>query len=108
MINQLISDGGLTPDRVTLESINKNNGYMVSVKGSETITSLKELDTEKEIREYQKKAKANQYIGLWLNENKVYIDISEHYTDKAKAIKAGKENEQLAIYDIENDKSIFI
>ena len=48
------------------------------------------------------------YIGLWLDNNKMYIDISINIIDKVEALEFGKKNKQLAIYDIVNNDSIYL
>lgn len=39
-------------------------------------------------------------MGGWVDEGKVYLDISKLFTDKKKALQAGKEFNQLAITDL--------
>jgi hypothetical protein len=48
----------------------------------------------------------NTYIGLWVDNGLIYLDISKHYNSKKRAIQAGIQNEQLAIYDIKKGESI--
>jgi GNAT superfamily N-acetyltransferase len=42
------------------------------------------------------------YLGTWLNEGKVYLDVSENIQDKAEATKVGRERNQKAIWDVVN------
>lgn len=100
---ELFKNGGYT---IGLE---KKEGFMVSIYGAEKTILLKDINKLDEIiKEYQKKIenKKNMYIGLWIHENKIYIDISKCYKSKYQAIKKGVENKQLSIYDIENDSYI--
>lgn len=105
-IKKIIDNKGATLDK-NLKAINKNCGYMVSKIGYEKTFSINELDElEKSIREYQKLLKNNEYIGIWIDNNIIYLDISKHYLALDKAKKVGIKNKQLAIYDLKNEKSI--
>ena len=51
----------------------------------------------------------NKYVlGLWENQGKLYIDVSINYQDLETAKSFGKANEQLAIWDLKNNKEIKI
>lgn len=103
--NELLKNGGLTL-KGDLTGANNTSGYYVSLIGYEKIIQLEEL--EETIQEYQKKLLKNEFIGLWIDDNKIYIDISKHYTDKKRAIESGIKNKQIAIYDILNNNSIYL
>ena len=51
-------------------------------------------------------ATGKNYLGTWLEEAKVYLDVSENIMDKAEAKKLGQERNQLAIYDVVGKDSI--
>lgn len=103
--NELLKNGGITFNK-DLTSASNKNGYYVSIIGYEKIIKIEEL--EKTIKEYQQKLLKNEYIGLWIDNNKIYIDISKHYTDKKRAIESGIKNKQIAIYDILNNNNIYL
>jgi hypothetical protein len=42
------------------------------------------------------------FVGSWINNGVVYLDISECITDKRKAIETAYKNNQLALYDANN------
>jgi len=42
------------------------------------------------------------YLGTWLNEGKVYLDVSENIQSKSKATRIGRERNQKAIWDVAN------
>ena len=107
-LKEIIDNGGATLTK-ELKALEKNNGFMVSKIGCEktfTFDNLSEL--EKEVIKYRNKLKNNEYIGLWVDNNIIYLDISKYYTTKDRAVKTGIKNKQLAIYDIKNDKSIYL
>jgi hypothetical protein len=46
------------------------------------------------------------YLGTWLNEGKVYLDVSENIQDVSAATKVGRERNQKAIWDVVNLQEI--
>jgi hypothetical protein len=46
------------------------------------------------------------YIGFWVNGGIVYIDCTIHVRTKKEALKIGRLNNQIAIYDCKNNVSI--
>lgn len=108
IITKGLKNGGFTIDK-ELKDIKEDNGFMVSIIGFEktyTINELKKL--EEDIKKYQNiiATKKNYYIGLWIDQDIIYLDISRHYKDRQNAIEAGIENNQLAIWDIKKGESI--
>lgn len=98
LINYINNGASLDKD---LQPIKKNDGFMCSLLGYEkTFKPEQTEEIEKTIIEYQKILKYNQFIGIWKNDDLVYIDISKHYTNKQDAIRNGVINKQLAIYDL--------
>lgn len=82
------------------------DGYMVSVKGYER-RYRRWGNLFNRLADYKDKAKKlGGYVGLWLHDGYIYLDISKCYKDKAEAIAMGYANKQLSIYDIANDSYI--
>lgn len=83
----------------TLNEVNFTTGYMVSLK-----------DTDYSLVEKLEFIAKNKgfVLGLWENEGRVFVDISMNVSDLRDALALGKFNNQLAIYDIVNDKSIYL
>ena len=109
-IKRIIKNGGetLTKD---LKKAELKGGYMVSLEGTES--QVKGNDYQaiiKAIKEKQETIKdsKNMYIGLWLDNNIMYVDISINIIDKVEALEFGKRNKQLAIYDLVNNDSIYL
>jgi len=110
LIKNTILKGGNTLTSDLKESTEKK-GFYVSLIGHEKTFLLNDIkNIEKTILKYQQliKNKKNVFIGLWIENNLFYIDISKHYLNKQQAIKQGVKNKQLAIYDIKNNKSIYL
>ena len=111
IITNGINNGGFTIDG-NFKPIQEKNGFMVSLYGYEKIYpcngDYKALKAD--IMKYKNivaKYK-NLYIGLWIDNGLIYLDISKHYNSKKRAIQSGIDNDQLAIYDIAKNKSIYL
>ena len=103
--NEILKNGGLTLTADYTKAQEKS-GFYVSKLGCEKIIQFEELESC--LLDYSKKLLKNEYIGLWIDNGLLYIDISKHYKNKKEAIKTGIKNKQIAIYDIANNKSIYL
>ena len=92
-----------------LKSIDAKRGYMVSLQGYEKKCKT-EQEIEKAINENMEIVKKldSAYLGAWIDEGITYIDISVLVENKSDAMELGKVNNQLAIYDIQNNESIYL
>lgn len=83
------------------------NGFMVSLYGYEkVIKDIKYLELA-QVKSYLKKAKKlNAFVGFWIDEGKIYLDISVNVGDKKEALRIAKENKQLAIFDCSDMETI--
>lgn len=108
---EYLKNGGFTA-KPSLVPVRPNTGYAVSLKGFETkipveIVSLglfREL-----LKRYQELARKHiAYIGAWIDEGYLYLDLSMILHDMTHAIEVAKRNEQKAIYNFENGETIYI
>lgn len=109
-IKRIIENKGETLTK-ELKKAELKRGYVVSLEGTETQTKGDDYQAIiKAIEEQQAiiKDKNNMYIGLWLDSNIMYIDISINISDKVEALEFAKYNKQLAIYDLKNNNSIYL
>ena len=49
---------------------------------------------------------AQNYLGLWVNDGKLYIDVAVVTHDKEYAISLGKAHNQISIFDLANFETI--
>lgn len=111
-IEDVNTKGGASLNLVT-GNYNPTTGYMVAIANKEqTYHTLDKVSLKTYIlANEQVLIDSNLYLGGWLSDNdgnkKVYLDLSEHFSDKAKAIQAGKDRNQIAIWDCANQKEIF-
>lgn len=109
-IKKIIENKGATLTR-ELQQASINGGFMVSLEGTETQTQGDDYQAiNQAIKEKQDiiKDNSNMFIGLWLDNNIMYIDISININDKVEALEFAKYNKQLAIYDLKNNDSIYL
>lgn len=109
-IKKIIENKGETLTK-ELKKASINGGYMVSLEGAEIQKNINDINgIKKAIEEKQEtiKNKNNLYIGLWIDNNIMYIDISINIIDKVDALEFAKYNKQLAIYDIINNDSVYL
>ena len=48
------------------------------------------------------------FFGAWVDEGKLYLDVSRRYGSRSEGVRAGFKNEQKAIYDVVNDSYIYM
>ena len=109
-IMEIIKNGGSTLD-YNYNDFKSNNGFMVSIKGQEVKIDKSDIQGIK--REIEKKRefiqdKKGLYVGLWLEDDILYIDASIHIVNYLKALEVARNNEQKAIYDLKNSDSIYL
>lgn len=46
------------------------------------------------------------YVGMWEDDGKIYLDVSEHYTSRRMAERVARIRGELAIWDVENAREI--
>lgn len=105
-IEKIIENGGATLTR-ELEEAQDTKRYVVSIYGKEQVFNLNQLEElEKAILSYAKDIKKGYYIGLWINDNKIYLDVSTSFDRKNQAMEFGINNKQIAIFDTKENKSL--
>ena len=111
IIKKSIKQGGITLDKY-YQPLTQQSGYMVSIANHETTFTINtDINTIiNKVQEYQEliKNKQHYFIGLWVDNSTIYLDISKHFQDKQNAVAFGVDNDQLAIYDLKSDKSIYL
>ena len=110
MINEILKNGGATLD-TNYNNFNSSIGFMVSIKGHEKKLNINDIENiKKEINKKMElvKNKKNYFLGLWVDNDILYIDISKHIINYNRALEVARNNKQLAIYDLKNDKSIYL
>ena len=109
-IMEIIENKGATLD-YNYNNFSSDRGYIVSLKGQEVKVNKndikgikKEIEKKREFIENKK----GLYIGLWLDNDIMYIDVSIHIIDYLEALEVARDNDQLAIFDLKNKDSIYL
>lgn len=110
IIKYISTHGGITLD-TTYKQATLKNGYMVSVQGFEKtykMDALSVAELDRDIKKYIEfiQNKKHVYVGLWVDNGVIYLDISKHIKTRHQAVTFGINNKQLSIYDIKNDSYI--
>jgi hypothetical protein len=111
LVHELALTGGFSYNITTGES-NPNTGYMVSLHNCEQQFYFDDFDN-KDLKNYVARH-ANTlcdeaaFLGGWVNDNVVFLDVSTNIPNLADAIYYGMYNNQLAIYDCANAKDILL
>lgn len=111
LINQIfkstMQNGGAS---YNLNGHSPSKGFMVATLGNEKKISLKDFN-KKILKSYikaHKKDLKDAFIGTWIDNDIVYLDISKKEKSKNKALEIAKQNKQLAIFNLSNFESIYL
>lgn len=106
--NHVTKFGGATLEARGLAITALKRGYMVSIEGYELQTTLDALN-KRTLEKYQRLAKAkNGFLGLWIDNGVLYVDISKQVMQLSSALSMAKSNNQLAIYCNAKGDSIYL
>lgn len=98
-------------------TLNPDSGYMVAIPGFEQIVDIPEdLNKFQDVvtsycinRDMWDKIVSNPdniFIGFWINDGKLYIDLTENIANEKEAVLTGYARNQIAIYDCANKQDI--
>lgn len=105
----IIKNGGATLDK-NGEAVSFKRGYQVSKKDC-FILSVKNVDKiTKAVNEILRRIAHEEgiYCGLWVDNGKIYADISERIKSEKKAVKIGKARKQISVYDWEKSACLYL
>jgi hypothetical protein len=112
----LKAKGGFSVKALTslgYEPLKSSMGFMVSIKKYEEALEPKDFTYERVKAYLSKEGLEGEfrrlYFGGWLdNEGYIYLDMNIYILDFVMAIKEAIKQNQLAIYDLKNEKSIYL
>lgn len=88
-------------------------GFMVSLVGHEKqidADTLSVFDIEQYLEEHANELTSGAFLGAWFDIEKtglMYLDISVNVPDKETALNIGRENKQLAVFDLQTRESVY-
>ena len=97
---------------VNLDGREPVNGYMVSYPDRELKVNILALGIEHVLaylnKNLGKLVHRGNYLGTWIDQDIVYIDISLNVTDRQLAFRIAKQWHQQAIYDVLSKEVIYL
>lgn len=84
------------------------NGYQVSKKDCYTLDIQRVNLINKKINKLLKTLNRGEFVGIWVNDGKVYVDVSVRVRKLERAERIGKSLNQISIYDWENANCIYL
>lgn len=106
MIDKILKIADQNPYGFTVNKDLKHaprKGYAVAMKETQNSFGVEGL---KKVVEYA--INHNTCIGGWKEKEKYYFDASVIYEDREEAIRKGREQEQIAIFDLEKGEPIYL
>lgn len=106
-LKKIIENGGATLNK-NGQAVNFKRGYQVSKKDC-FILKVDELqDIFEKTTNLLKAINNNEFVGLWVDNGKIYIDISIKIGNLQTATEFGKELKQLSIFNWATKNCIFL
>ena len=97
-LRRIIANGGATLNSDGVE-VSFKDGYQVSKKDCYMISVERVNLICKKANALLRSINRGDFVGLWVNDGKVYIDLSIRIRKQNKAERIGRSLKQLAIYD---------
>lgn len=106
-IKNIIKNGGATLNKQGIAK-NYKNGYQVSKKDLFIldIDNIDNLTTT--INNTLNNMQNDEFCGLWVDNNKIYIDLSIKINNLQKAINFGKKLKQISIFEWSTKNCIYL
>lgn len=99
--------------KITLKAIKQNGGATLNQQGLAVSYKTGYQVSERDVAilpvykltlKFIKSLMApNKFVGVWIENGKAYVDISERIATKQRALEVGKERNQISIYDWKNN-----
>ena len=110
LLEELNPDGGFSVNLISGKR--PDSGFMVSIAGCERVYDLVDVDAAalvNYIDEFKPVLeRPGLFLGAWVNGCLVYLDVSINVENRDKALEIGRDNNQLAIYDLAANESISV
>lgn len=105
-LKNIINNGGATLNK-NGEAVNFKKGYQVSRKDCYKLDINCTTEILNAINKLLNNIKNNEFCGIWIENDIVYIDISIKINSFADALKTGRELKQISIFDWNAKKCIY-
>jgi hypothetical protein len=103
----VLKNNGATYCPLTKQLFNPNHGFMVSNYGTEFILDLDKLTPSVFAEVIDNNIiMEDEYVGIWINDEQLYFDVSTYWSNLKSALIEGITNEQKVIWDFQQNKTI--
>lgn len=106
LLHKIVNNRGFSYNQ-SFES--PKSGFMVALDGYETIVPISVLSDDLASEIFQtlaSKLQSNQFVGAWVDNDKVYFDVSENVDNRDTAIELARERNQLGIFALDTFETI--
>lgn len=97
-VRKIIENGGATLNRKG-EAVSFSRGYQVSKKDCYKITVENVDKIAEAIKELLNSIGKNDFVGVWVDNGAVYVDISENIKNRSKALHVGHARKQKSVFE---------
>lgn len=97
-IQQIIDNGGATLNK-NGAPVSFKNGYQVSIRDCFILNVDNVEQITDSINAVLLNLKRGEYCGLWVNCDKIYVDVSVRILERKKALSVGRNFKQIAIFE---------
>lgn len=106
-LKKIIDLGGATLD-TNGDPVSYASGWQVSKKDLYTLDLVNFQNIVATINKEIKKLSNGDHLGLWVEDQKIYIDLSIRIKNKKQAIKFGRDNKQISIFGWKSKKCFYL
>lgn len=114
-INESLNNEGCTLSLNT-GIFNPNNGFMAAYKECEHIISIEDFKSDKAnkivldyiIKNENKLRISGNFVGAWLHNGLVYLDVSKQFSSESDCITFAKLNKQLSYFNLDSKQVHFL
>ena len=97
-LKSIIENGGATLAK-SGAAVNFDRGYQVSKRDCYTLNAENVRRVLRAVNSLLRFIKSGEFVGLWVDNGMIYIDISERIPRLADALRLGIERKQKSIFD---------
>jgi hypothetical protein len=107
-VSGIVRHGGIT---IGIHGNVPTSGYAVAGLGAESILDgprVSRTDIQNYVAAHHNLlSQPHHYIGAWVENNKVYLDVSEVTRDRAQALNMAHDRNELAVFDLAKFESVY-
>lgn len=96
-IEKIIKNGGATLNK-SGAAVSFKRGYQVSARDCFILDAENVERIAETVSGLLHEIARGQFVGIWIDGGRAYIDISERIPNKADALRVGKERGQISVY----------